>query len=228
MANRVGAPGRKAGQLLLAADREPQLDQVRTRIHQHPFIFRSLTQELRTLRGGAVAHHALDTCPVVPGTVHQHDLATAGQVGGVPLEIPLRLLYCRRLLQRHHARTARVEMLGEPLDRSPLAGGVAPLEDDAYLLAVLLDPQLQLQQFDLQLALGLLVLLAGKFFVIGIALFPGVLGLFAATDTTAQAREFVEFGGVVHRDRSVRFLLIGHGFSIPRGHKVPRGKPLAH
>ena len=46
-------------------------------------------------------------------------------------------------------------------------------------------------------------------------------------DPAAQAREFIEFGGVVHRDGGVRFLLIGHRFSIPRGHKVPCGKPMA-
>ncbi len=91
-------------------------------------------------------------------------------------------------------------MFGEPLDRSALPGGIPAFEDDADLFAAFLDPQLQLQQLDLQLALGLLILFATELLVIGIALFPGVLGLFGAADTATQAREFVEFGGVVHRD----------------------------
>ena len=35
-----------------------------------------------------------------------------------------------RLLQRHHPGAARVEVLGEALDRAALAGRVAPLEED--------------------------------------------------------------------------------------------------
>jgi hypothetical protein len=41
-------------------------------------------------------------------------------------------------------------VLGEPLDRAALAGRVAPLEDDDDFLAGVLDPVLQLDQFDLQ------------------------------------------------------------------------------
>ncbi len=75
----------------------------------------------------------------------------------VALEVPLPLLDLGRLLERHHARRARVQVLHEALDRAALAGRVAALEQHDDLLPRLLDPVLHLQQLDLQLLLVVLV-----------------------------------------------------------------------
>ena len=71
----------------------------------------------------------------------------------VTLEEPLPLLDIGRLVERHDAREARVEMLHEPLDRAALAGGVAPLEEDDELLPGLLRPDLDLQKLGLKFRL---------------------------------------------------------------------------
>jgi hypothetical protein len=65
-------------------------------------------------------------------------------------------------------------VLHEPLDRAPLAGRVAALEQDDQPLTGGLDPVLELQQLDLQQSLGPLVLLARHPLAIGIALAPGL------------------------------------------------------
>ena len=56
-----------------------------------------------------------------------------GRCVDVALEVPLAQLGRGRLGQRDDARTARVEVLDEPLDRAALAGRVATLEDDHVL-----------------------------------------------------------------------------------------------
>jgi hypothetical protein len=67
----------------------------------------------------------------------------------VALEIPLRLLEVGGLFQRHHPRTARVEVFHEPLDAAALSGGVAALEHDDVPGTRALAPVLQLEQLDL-------------------------------------------------------------------------------
>ena len=134
-------------------DGEPQFDQVDTAADQHPLEIRGLAHELLVLTRRAVAHHPLDARPVVPGPVEHHDLPGRRQMLHVPLEVPLRALPVRRLVQRHHAGTAQVEMLGEPLDRAALAGGIAALEHQHDLLTGVLHPALELEQLDLQPAL---------------------------------------------------------------------------
>ena len=54
----------------------------------------------------------------------------AGRCGDVALEVPLAALALGRRGQRGDARDARVQVLGDPLDRAALAGGVAALEHD--------------------------------------------------------------------------------------------------
>jgi hypothetical protein len=68
----------------------------------------------------------------------------------------------------------RVQVLGEALDRAALARGVAALEHHHQLLAGVLDPALQPEQLDLQLALLDLVLAAVHPLAVGVALAPGV------------------------------------------------------
>jgi hypothetical protein len=99
-----------------------------------------------------------------------------GRCGHVPLEIPLGALALGRLFQRHDGRAARVQVLGKTLDRAAFSRGVPALEDDHDLLAGVLDPVLELDQFDLQHALGMLVIVARHPLVVRIVLPPGVDG----------------------------------------------------
>jgi hypothetical protein len=65
-------------------------------------------------------------------------------------------------------------VLHEPLDGAALARRVASLEDDDVPVPVGLAPLLQLQQFDLQQSLLLLVVLASQARVVRVVLAPGV------------------------------------------------------
>ena len=69
----------------------------------------------------------------------------------VALKIPLAALDLAGLFQRHDARAPWVEVLHEALDRTALAGGIAPLEQDHHALPSLLDPGLELEQLHLEL-----------------------------------------------------------------------------
>src|SRR5204863_292177 len=125
--------------LLLVGDREPVLDQLDSRSHQHPLELRAGAHELLVLLLGAEAHHALDARPVVPGAIEQDDLPGGGQVCDVALEVPLGLLPLRRRRERHDAADPRVRPLGDPLDHPALAGGIAPFEDHDDLQPLRLD-----------------------------------------------------------------------------------------
>ena len=117
---------------------------------QHPLELRHVVEELLDLRLGGEAHHPLDAGAVVPGAVEQHDLAARRQVRHVALEVPLGALAVGRRRQRHDAGDARVEPLGDALDRAALAGAVAALEQHDDLRAGVLHPALQLDQLGLQ------------------------------------------------------------------------------
>ena len=80
----------------------------------------------------------------------------------VALQEHLRLFAVRRRRQRHHAEDPRADALGDRLDRSALAGGVAPFEHDDDAGSGLLDPILQVAQLDLELVQLLLVVLASS------------------------------------------------------------------
>ena len=88
------------------------------------------------------SHHFLHASPVVPRPVKDHDLARRRQVLQVPLPVPLRLLGLGGLGERDGPQAALVERGREPLDDAALAGGVAALEDDQDLEALVLDPEL--------------------------------------------------------------------------------------
>src|SRR4051794_15261926 len=90
----------------------------------------------------------------------------------VALEVPLGAFAFGWLVQSNHAGPARVEVLGEPLDGAALTRGVPPLEGHDELLPGVLDPALQLQQFDLQPALRDLVLAALQSFGVRVPLAP--------------------------------------------------------
>ena len=123
---------------------------------------------------GAEAHHALHAGAVVPGAVKEDDLAAAREVLYVALEVPGGGLALGRLLQGHGAGTTGVQMLVEALDGATLAGSVTALENNDVLLARVLSPVLELQQLNLQGALGGLVLVATHAFVVGVLVAPGI------------------------------------------------------
>ena len=101
-----------------------------------------------------------------------------GRCCDVALEVPLPALDVARLLQRHHARAARVQVLHEALDRAALAGGVAAFEQDHHALPGVLDPGLQLEQLDLQAVLLALVVAARHQVLVRVAAFAPAGGEF--------------------------------------------------
>ena len=54
--------------------------------------------------------------------------------------------------ERHDAADARVERLGDALDGSAFAGGVAAFEEHHHAQALVADPLLEFDQLDLQAA----------------------------------------------------------------------------
>ncbi len=86
----------------------------------------SLPHELEVLLRCAEAHDALHAGAVVPRSIEEHDLTAARELFHVALEVPLRALALTRLGQRDDARAARVEVLGETLDRPPLPAASRP------------------------------------------------------------------------------------------------------
>ena len=68
----------------------------------------------------------------------------------VALEVPLGALALGGHGQRDHTGDARVEVLGDALDRSALAGRITPLEDDDDAGSSGPDPLLHLDQLRLQ------------------------------------------------------------------------------
>ena len=181
---RTGSICRIANRVRCSAwvDREPQLGERETALDQHLLEQRGLPQEDLVLTVAGEAHHALDAGAVVPGPVEQHDLPGGRQLGDVAVEVPLASLGLGGLGERDDAGGARVEVLGEPLDRAALAGGVAALEEDHVLGAGVLRPVLELQQLDLQLVLLLLVDVAVEPLVVGVVLAPGLDRVAAGVD----------------------------------------------
>src|SRR5688572_18478030 len=71
-------------------------------------------------------------------------------MGHIALEVPLSAFTIVRRWQRHHAAHTRIETLRDALDRTALAGGIPPFEQDHDLLSGGDYPVLQLHQFRLQ------------------------------------------------------------------------------
>ncbi len=164
----------KAAALLFLADREPELDQVDAAADQVAFKIRHLAQEIQVFVLGAEAHDSFHAGAVVPGTVEHDDLARGRQMLHIALEIPLASLRVGGLFQRDHARAARVQVFHHAFDGAALAGGITAFEQDHHPLAGGLDPRLQLQQFDLQVVLLLLVIAAQHAVAIGIDAFAPI------------------------------------------------------
>ena len=157
LAHRIRDAGLEAALLLRLAHLEPVFDQLDAVIHDVQLELRADLEEAPVLRFRAEAQHILDTGPVVPAAVEDHDFASRGGVLEVALHIELGLLAVGGCRQRHHAEHAMADALGDRLDHAALAGGIAPLEDYDYPRALFLDPILQGAQLDLQRAQCLVV-----------------------------------------------------------------------
>ena len=92
----------------------------------------------------------------------------------VALEVPGSGLALGGLLQGHGAGTTGVQVLVEALDGATLTGSITTLENNDVLLAGVLGPVLELQQLDLQGALGGLILVAAHALVVGVLVAPGI------------------------------------------------------
>jgi hypothetical protein len=145
----VDAP-EKAQVLLFVRNREPVLDELDARAHQHLLELGHVTEKFLHIVFRAKTHDALDAGAVVPAAVEQHHLAGGRQVRHVALEIPLRALAVVGRGQRRHAAHARVQALGDALDHAALAGLHRALEEDHHLVAGGHHPVLQLDQLALQ------------------------------------------------------------------------------
>src|SRR5262249_54378062 len=80
-------------------------------------------------------------------------------VRDVALRVHLRFFALGRSGKRDHPENARTYPLGHGLDRTALAGAVAPLEEDADLQPLVHHPLLELDELDMQPRELLLVLL---------------------------------------------------------------------
>jgi hypothetical protein len=85
---------------------------------------------------GAETHHPFDAGAVVPAAIEDHHLAGRREVGHIALHVHLALLPVAGRRQGDHPEHARADTLGERLDGAALAGGVASLEHDADLEAL--------------------------------------------------------------------------------------------
>ena len=147
---RVVDPRLEPALLLLVADREPVLEQQDAVLDQQPFEDRALVEEAAVLLGRAEAEHVLDAGAVVPAAVEQDELAARRQVLDVALEVPLLALAFGRTRQRDDAGDARVEVLGDALDRAALARGVPALEDHHDAASRRARPLLNLHELRLE------------------------------------------------------------------------------
>ena len=74
--------------LLVASDRQPDLDQVYSVIDEELLEWHDLFEEPFHLVFGREVHHAFDTGPVVPGSIEEGHLAARWELFDITLEIP--------------------------------------------------------------------------------------------------------------------------------------------
>jgi hypothetical protein len=147
---RVVHPALEPPLLLLVADREPVLDEDDPVLDELVLEDRALAEEPLVLVVGAEPHDPFHPGPVVPAPVEEGHLAGRGQLAHVALEVPLAPLPVGRRGQGHDATGPRAQVLRHPLDGAPLAGRVAPLEQDHHPGAALADPLGHGGQFALE------------------------------------------------------------------------------
>src|SRR5262249_37822570 len=156
--------------LLLVAHLKPILDQADAVVDDLLLKGWANLQEPPVLLLSAKPHHIFNACTVVPTAIEDHDLSGCREMREITLHVHLGFFSVGRRRQRHETERARADTLGDRLDRSALASGIATLEHDDDPLAGLLDPLLQRAQLRLQPAQGLFVLLTLEFRSLGLGL----------------------------------------------------------
>ena len=101
-----------------------------------------------------------DIRAVVPAAGEDHDFSGGREKPHVALEEHLRFFAVRRSGQGYHSKGSWRHPLGDRFDRTPLAGGVAPLKQDNRSKVFGLDPLLEMTELDLELAQFLFVQLS--------------------------------------------------------------------
>jgi len=111
-------------------------------------------------------------------------------------------------------------VLHEPLDRAALAGSIASFEQNHHALTSILDPYLQLEQFDLQPELLLFIALSRQQILVGISAF---------TPAGTQLRIGIYTGGtgfIAFEKRTsqgpdlIRGCSFNQGFELPENFRV--------
>jgi hypothetical protein len=143
-----------------------------TRPRKHTFEVWYLTHKLAVLERRTKSHDTLNTCPVIPGSIIEHDLTSRRQVLYIALEIPLRTLAFRRLFEGNHPCRTRIQVFREALYGATLAGCIAALEQSDYSLARKLGPVLYLKQLYLKLFLMVFINRPLNFFLVWILALP--------------------------------------------------------
>src|SRR5262249_3789521 len=143
----------EAAELLLLADREPELgeDQAVARQVFLEIVDLAIGAKPVVLLGEAL--NALDQHAAIPGSVEDRDMAAARNLAPEPPEIGMRALLVGRRRDRHDAEEPRVEPADYAPDRPALAGGVGSLKHDdsrappeALAARELVQPALQVRE----------------------------------------------------------------------------------
>ena len=106
---------------------------------------------------GTKAHHSLNTGPVVPTAVKEHEFLSCRQVRHIALEVPRCPVTIGGFAKGDHPGLAWAQMLDNAFDRAVLPRCVPTLQDDQNLVVALDEVPLQLDQFDLELVQGVLI-----------------------------------------------------------------------
>src|SRR6516165_244130 len=116
--------------LLVLADLQPDLDQPNPAVH-YVFLNRGTQiEEALVLRLCAKAHDVFDTGPVIPAAVKDDDFARCRETLNVALHKHFSLFAVRRRGQCSHSKDPWAYPLGNSLDRTTLARGIASFEQD--------------------------------------------------------------------------------------------------
>ena len=172
LAHRVFDAGFETPLLLLIAHFEPELDQLDSTFYDVAFEHWTEFEKAVVLFFSAKAHDELDTSPVVPTTIEDHDLTRSGEMLQVALHVHLRLLAVRWRWKGYYAEDARTHTFGDRLDGAALASTVTALKYKNDSQTFVLYPILELAKLHLQLPQFLRVFLVAH---LGLGLGAGSL-----------------------------------------------------
>ncbi len=149
---RVADARLEASFLLCLADFQPNLDQHDAAVDHDLFDLRAKLEKAPVLLFSAKSHDEFNAGAIVPTTVEDDDLARGRKLLDVALREHLRFFAIRRCRQGDDPEHPRAHLLGESLDGSSLAGGVATFEQYYDPAPFGFHPLLQVTKLDLQLA----------------------------------------------------------------------------